>query len=90
MESDTGNIIRITNVFGRIKEKKRLKITPIGFVVGSKNIYLTTSNGRLIVIDILTGKPVLMIKIDNENISKPFIFDKKLIIIKDSAIIKLD
>jgi outer membrane protein assembly factor BamB len=90
IESETGNIIRITNVFDRIKEKKRSNIKPIGFVVGSKNIYLTTSTGRLITIDILTGKPILMIKVDNKNISRPFILDKKLFIIKDSAIIKLD
>ena len=90
IESETGNIIRITNVFDRIKEKKRSNIKPIGFVVGSKNIYLTTSTGRLITIDISTGKPILMIKVDNKNISRPFILDKKLFIIKDSAIIKLD
>ena len=90
IESETGNIIRITNVFDRIKEKKRSNIKPVGFVVGSKNIYLTTSNGRLIAIDISTGKPILMIKVDNKNISRPFILDKKLFIIKDSAIIKLD
>ncbi len=90
IESETGNIIRITNVFDRIKEKKRSNINPIGFVVGSKNIYLTTSNGRLIAIDISTGKPILMIKVDNKNISRPFILDKKLFIIKDNAIIKLD
>ena len=90
IESETGNIIRITNVFDRIKEKKRSNIKPIGFVVGSKNIYLTTSNGRLIAIDISTGKPILMVKVDNKNISRPFILDKKLFIIKDNAIIKLD
>ena len=90
IESETGNIIRITNVFDRIKEKKRSNIKPIGFVVGSKNIYLTTSTGRLITIDISTGKPFLMIKVDNKNISRPFILDKKLFIIKDNAIIKLD
>ena len=90
IESETGNIIRITNVFDRIKEKKRSNIKPIGFVVGSKNIYLTTSNGRLIVIDVLKGKSSLILKIDNERISRPFILDKKLFIIKDNAIIKLD
>ena len=90
IESETGDIIRITNVFNRIKEKKRLNIRPVGFVVGLKNIYLTTNNGRLIVIDVLTGKPVLMLKIDNESISMPFILDKNLFIIKDNAIIKLN
>ena len=42
------------------------------------------------VINISTGKPILMIKVDNKNISRPFVSDKKLFIIKDNAIIKLD
>ena len=90
LEFDTGNIIRITNVFDRIKQKKRSKIKPVGFIIGSKNIYLTTSKGHLIIIDISKGKPISMIKIDNENLSRPFVLDKKLFIIKDSAIVKLD
>ena len=90
IEQKNGNIIRITNIYRNIKEKKRSKVLPIGFVVGMKSIYLTTSNGRLIVIDSETGKPNLMIKIDNEKISRPFILDDNLFIIKDSAIIKLD
>ena len=85
-----GNIIRITNIYGNIKEKKRSKILPTGFIVGKNNIYLSTSNGRLIVINIETGKPNLMLKIDNNKISRPFVLDKKLFIIKDNAIIKLD
>jgi outer membrane protein assembly factor BamB len=90
IESQTGNIVRITNIFDRIKEKKRSKIIPVGFVVGKKNIYLTTNNGRLIIIDILTGKSSLVLKIDNEKISRPFILDKNLFIIKDNAIIKIN
>ena len=62
----------------------------IGFIVGSKNIYLTTSHGRLIIIDITTGKPTSVIKIDNDKISRPFVLNKNLFIIKDNAIIKLD
>ena len=90
VELETGNIIRITNIFDRIKEKKRKKIKPVGFIVGEKNIYLTTNNGRLIIIDVFNGKSSLVLKIDNERISRPFILDKKLFIVKDSAIIKLD
>ena len=90
VESQTGNIVRITNIFDIIKEKKRSKILPIGFIVGKKNIYLTTNNGRLIIIDVLTGRSSSMLKIDNEKISRPFILDKNLIIIKDNAIIKIN
>jgi len=90
IETQTGNIVRITNIFDRIKEKKRSTITPVGFIVGEKNIYLTTNNGRLIIIDISTGKSSSMLKIDNEKISRPFILNKNLFIIKDNAIIKIN
>ena len=90
IESQTGNIVRITNIFDRIKEKKRSKIIPVGFIVGEKNIYLTTNNGRLIIVDISTGKSSSILKIDNEKISRPFILNKNLFIIKDNAIIKIN
>tara|TARA_Y100000590_G_scaffold208216_1_gene235793 strand:- start:4342 stop:5646 length:1305 start_codon:yes stop_codon:yes gene_type:complete len=90
VEADTGNIVRITDVFDKINKKKRDKIRPVGFVLGKEKIYLTTNNGRLIVIDILTGKSNQIIKIDNEMISKPFILDKNLFIIKNNSITKLD
>ena len=90
VENPAGNIIRVTNVFDRFKKKKKSKIKPVGFIVGASNIYLTTDNGRLIIIDILSGKSSLILKIDNEKISRPFILNKNLFIVKDNAIIKLD
>ena len=90
IESQTGNIVRITNIFDRIKEKKRSKIIPVGFIVGEKNIYITTNNGRLIIVDISTGRSSSILKIDNEKISRPFILNKNLFIIKDNAIIKIN
>ena len=126
IDNQSGNIIRITDVFTQYKRsffKKRSRtyafgkkkktsskrivkektkptytfgkkqgstIEPIGFIVGSKNIYLTTSHGRLIIIDITTGKPTSILKIDNDKISRPFVLNKNLFIIKDNAIIKLD
>ena len=90
MEKETGNIIRVTDIFKNLKKKKRDKIKPVGFVVGLKNIYLSTDNGRLFVIDILTGSTISILKIDNEKISRPIILDKNLFVIKDNAIIKLD
>ena len=89
-EKRTGKIIRVTDIFQNFKSKKRSKIKPTGFIVGSKNIYLSTSNGRLLTVDILSGKTILSLKIDNEKISKPFIHKKNLFLIKNSAIIKLN
>ncbi len=90
IEKNSGNIIRITDIFKNFKKKKRDKIKPVGFIVGLNNIYLTTDNGRLLVIDIISGRTISTLKIDNEKISRPFILDKKLFVIKDNAIIKLD
>ena len=78
-------------IFSKIlKKKKREKIKPVGFIVGLNNIYLSTNNGRLFVIDISTGKTVSVLKIDNEKISRPIVLDKNLFVIKDDAIIKLN
>ena len=80
----------MTDVFDVFKNKKRSKIKPEGFLVGHKNIYLTTSNGRLLIIDLLTGKTVDILKIDNEKISRPFILNKNLFIVKNNSIINLN
>ncbi len=89
-EKKSGNIIRVTDIFQNFKIKKRMNIEPTGFIVGLKNIYLSTSNGRLLVISIETGKTISSLRIDNEKISKPFVLNKNLFLIKDNAIIKLN
>jgi len=90
MDRTTGDIIRVTDLFNIFKEKKRLDITPIGFIIGAKNIYLTTDNGRLLVIDTETGKTVKSIKIDGNQVSTPIIANKNLHIIKDNMIVRFD
>ena len=90
IENSSGNIIRMTDVFDVFKNKKRSKIKPEGFLVGHKNIYLTTSNGRLLIIELLTGKTKDILKIDNEKISRPFILNKNLFIVKNNSIINLN
>ncbi len=89
-EKNSGNIIRVTDVFQSFKIKNRPNIKPTGFIVGLNNIYLSTSNGRLLVIDIASGKTISTLKIDNEKISKPFVQNNDLFLIKDNAIIKLN
>jgi len=90
IDNKTGNIIRITDLFDSFKSKKRSKIKPVGFFVGKSNIYLTTDNGKLLVVDIKTGKTISILKIDNEKISRPFVLNKNLYIIKENSIIKLN
>jgi outer membrane protein assembly factor BamB len=90
IDSKSGNILRITDIFNIYKKKKREKIEPVGFVLDNKKIYLSTNKGRLLIIDIRTGRTESILKIDNEKISRPFVFDKKLLLIKNNSIIRLN
>ena len=86
----TGNIIKVNDIFSNFKAKKRKEILPTGFLVGLKNIYLSTNTGRLLVIDIKSGKTISTLKIDKDKISRPFVSNQNLYLAKDNAIIKLD
>ena len=90
IEKLSGNILRITDIFKNFKKKRRSKIQPVGFIIGINNIYLTTDNGKLLIIDIATGTTSSTLKIDNDKISRPFVLNKNLYIIKDNSIIKLN
>lgn len=90
IESETGKILRTTDIFDLFKSKKRSKIKPIGFIVGVNKIYLTTNHGRLLTIDILSGKTMSVLKIDNNKISRPFVSNKKLFVVQDNSIIRLN
>ncbi len=71
-------------------QKKRDKILPTGFIVGLKNIYLSTNIGKLLVIDIKSGKTISTLKIDNDKISRPVVLNDNLYLVKENAIIKLN
>ena len=89
IDKTTGNIIRITDIFDKFKIKQRTKIKPVGFVIGLENLYLSTDNGKLLVIKVLTGRTNLILKIDKNKISKPFISNNSLYLVKDDSIIRL-
>ena len=90
IDKNSGNIIRVTDIFNHFPFKKRSKIRPEGFILGSNKIYLSTNNGRLLVIDISSGKIISKLKIDNEKILRPLISNNNLFIVKDNAIIRLN
>ncbi len=90
LDKQSGTILRSTYIFDSLKKKKNKNVIPVGLVVGKKNIYLTTSNGKLLIIDISNGKAKSVINIDRQKISRPFILNKSLYIIKDNGILKLN
>ena len=71
-------------------KKKRKNIKPVGFVAGTNLILLSTNNGKVLTINIRDGKTKSILKIHNNRISKPFVFEKEVLIIKDDSIIRLN
>jgi len=98
LEKDSGKILRITDLFKEYDKQylwsadKKLRdiIVPVGFIVGKNNIYLTTNKGKLHIISIKTGQTIRVLKIDRGRISRPFVANQNLFIIKDNSIIKLN
>ena len=90
IDSRNGNILRMTDVLNQIKNFKKKNIKPEGFIVTNEKIYLSLNNGRLVVIEILTGKPIDIIKVDNKKISRPYVLNNAMFIVRDNAILKLN
>ena len=90
MNKKTGQIIRINDLYKNIKDKRKKDFQPIGFVVGKSYIYLSTKNGRIMVINFKEGKIEKIIKLDNNKIQRPVYFNRSLYIAKDNSIIRLN
>jgi len=86
----SGNIIKINDIFKNFKKTKRNQINPVGFIISSDKIIVSNDNGKLLVVNLKTGQIESILKIDNEKISRPFVFDNQLVLVKDNAIIRLN
>ena len=90
IDNQTGNLIRVTDLFNQFKIKKRDKIKPVGFSISETDIFLSTNQGKLLIIDILTGKTKSTLKIGKGKISRPLFSNNNLYLIKENSIIKLN
>ena len=88
IEKNNGNIIRVTDLFENYKLKKRKNINPVGFVIGNTNLYLTNTDGKMIVVDLSLGDIKKIEKISGDFISRPFIFNQNLFVIRNGSIIQ--
>ena len=90
MNKQSGQIIRINDLLKNIKEKRKKKYKPVGFLIGKSNIYLSTKNGRILVINFKDGKIEKMLKLDNNKLQRPIYFKRSLYVAKDNSIIRLN
>ena len=89
IDDKSGNIIRITNVFKNIKNKKK-KIFPTGFIIAKNKIYLSLNNGRLIKINASSGGEENIYKLSKTKLLRPNVFNGDMYLLKNNAIIKTD
>jgi outer membrane protein assembly factor BamB len=90
IEKNNGNIIRISDLYSDYKSKKRKNVKPIGFAIGDAKLYLTNTDGKLIIVDLNLGKVTGVEKIAGNFTSKPFIFNQSLFVIRNGSIIQYD
>ena len=88
LEKNKGNIIRITDLYINYKIKKRKDIKPIGFIIGDTKLYLTNTDGKMIIVDLNLGNIISTVKIAGDFTSRPFIFNNNLYVIRNGSIIQ--
>ena len=90
IEKINGNIVRINDLFANLSDKKRKKLKISGFALSTKNIYVSLNNGKILEVSIKDAELKSTLKIGGKNISKPFISNQKMYIIKNNEVVKLD
>ena len=90
MNKETGEIVRINDLLKNIKERKKKNYQPAGFLVGKFSAYVSTNNGRILVVNFKEGKIEKTLKLDNNKLQRPVYFNKSLYIAKDNSIIRLN
>ena len=90
LDPRNGNILRMTYILDKIKKAKKNKVYPTGFVVSTEEIYVSLNNGKLIIVDMLTGKSKEILKLSSDKISRPYFLNNNLYIVRNNAILKIN
>jgi len=88
VEKNKGNILRITDIYINYKSKKRKDVKPIGFAIGNTKLYLTSTDGKMIIVDLSHGNIIGSEKVSGNFASQPFIFNQNLFIIRNGSIVQ--
>ena len=88
VEKNKGNVLRITDIYINYKSKKRKDVKPIGFAIGNTKLYLTSTDGKMIIVDLSHGNIIGSEKVSGNFASQPFIFNQNLFIIRNGSIVQ--
>ena len=90
IDKKTGNILRINNLHKNYDIKKKKNISATGFFIAQKKVYMTNTEGKLVIADLDTGAIINIIKISNDKILQPYVNNNNLFLIKNGSIIKFN
>ena len=88
VDKKSGNIMRINDLYKNYKDKKRKQIKPTGFFIAANKIYVTNSDGKLIIVNSNEGNILNIVKISGGKILQPFINENNLFLISNGSVIK--
>ena len=87
---DSGEIERATYILSNFKKKIRDQISFEGLIIASNKAFITTDTGHVIVCSISNGQVEQSFRIAKSSLSKPFINNNNLYIIKNDSIVVLN
>ncbi len=90
IQKKEGNIIRSKNIYKNFDKKKQKKLKPTGFIIGQNRLYLSNSDGNLIVLDLSSGNLSKIIKVSRDLISGPYIYNGSMFVVKNGSVIQYD
>ena len=90
IDKNRGNIVRINDIFKNFKPKVKKNLLPTGFILDAKSLYVSTNFGKLLIVNIENASIKEILKIGKGKLSRPFVKNQNLFLIKDNAIIKLN
>ena len=88
VDKNEGNILRITDLYKNYKIKNRKDIKPIGFAIGDTRLYLTNTDGKMIIVELDFGKVISIEKVAGNFTSRPFIYNQNLFVIRNGSIVQ--
>ena len=90
VDKNSGNIMRTNDLYKDYKDKKRKQIKPTGFFIAANKIYVTNSDGKLIIVNSNEGNILNIVKISGGKILQPFINENNLFLISNGSVIKFN
>ena len=57
-------------------------------MIGDKNLYLTNSDGKMIVVDLQNSSILKTDKVSSKLVSKPYIFNNNLFLVRNGSIVQ--